>query len=62
MTNNLERRLGEHNSGQSKSTKARAPFQLVYNEIVESRELARKREKFLKTGCGREFIRNNIPR
>ena len=55
-TNNLERRIFEHNRGQSKYTKSTAPFKLVYKEQYESKSEAYNRELFLKTGKGREFL------
>jgi putative endonuclease len=57
FTRNLDRRLWEHNRGKTKSTKAYGPWQLVYKEEVESREEARKREKYLKSGIGREYLK-----
>jgi len=65
ITENISRRIREHNAGQNKSTKHRAPFSLVYSEEYEARTDAREREKFLKTGSGGEFrdnILKNIPR
>ena len=47
-TNDLKRRLEEHNSGKSTSTKFRAPFTLIYYEAYKSREDATHREKMLK--------------
>ena len=58
MTNNLERRIYEHNKGKHKSTRPFCPWILVYHEEYNSREEARKRELYLKSGSGREFIRN----
>ena len=58
FTNNLERRLKEHNIGKNKSTSPYKPWDLVYKEEVASREEARKREKYFKSGIGREFIKN----
>jgi putative endonuclease len=55
---NLERRLKEHNDGKTKSTKHYRPWILVFSEIYENRILARVREKYLKSGSGREFIKN----
>jgi putative endonuclease len=60
MTENLERRLKEHNQGKTKSTKAYAPWELVYKESVDSRLAARQREKWLKSGVGREFIKKMV--
>ncbi|MBI2626179.1 MAG: GIY-YIG nuclease family protein [Candidatus Nealsonbacteria bacterium] len=48
VTNNLKRRLFEHNQGLNKSTKYRAPFRLVYCEIYISAKDAFIREKKLK--------------
>ena len=50
MTNNLHRRLHEHQSGQNKTTKPYCPFQLVLVEKYLTRVLARTREKYLKSG------------
>lgn len=48
FTNNLKRRLDEHNTGLSKSTKGRRPFRLVYYEAFASRIDAKRREKQMK--------------
>ena len=58
LTNNLERRLLLHNSGKVKATKNRRPFELIYFEKFENRTKAAKREKFLKSGKGREFLKS----
>lgn len=57
LTNNLERRLKQHEQGQSPSTKWRLPVQLIYVDICETREAARIREKYFKSGFGREIIK-----
>ena len=56
-TNNLERRLHEHNSGQTKYTSYAGPFELIYQETYNTRVEAGKRERFLKSGRGREFLK-----
>ena len=58
FTDNLERRFTQHNLGYERSTKAYKPFKLIYTEVVATREEAREREKFLKSGKGREFIKS----
>jgi putative endonuclease len=58
MTLDLENRIKRHNSGYGQSTKNRAPFELIYVEEVETREEARRREKFFKSGIGREIIKS----
>ena len=47
-TNDLRRRLAEHNKGEVPSTKSRAPFELRYYEAFHKRKDARKREASLK--------------
>ncbi len=58
MTDNIERRLKEHNSGKTKSTKGYKPWILFFHETYNTRLEARKREKYLKSGIGKEFIKN----
>ena len=58
MTNDIDRRVAEHNTGREKTTRTYAPFKLIYSEIVEDRTSARKREKYLKSGIGKEFLKN----
>jgi putative endonuclease len=56
MTNNLNRRLHEHNSGKVSSTKSRRPFVLIYQEHCINRTLARGREIYFKSAAGRRFL------
>jgi len=56
-TNNLKRRIAEHNSGQSKYTKLTKPFVLLHFEEFKTRSEAIARERFLKTGKGREELK-----
>ena len=60
MTDALNRRLEEHNNGKNQSTKAYKPWELVYKESLDSREAARKREKYLKSAAGRRWRKNFI--
>lgn len=59
-TNNLERRLSEHNSGKSRYTRTTKPFILVYKEEHPTRLEARSQEKFYKTGKGRELLKEKM--
>lgn len=59
ITRNLEKRLNEHNSGLSKSTKNRGPVNLVYKEYFKTIEDAAKREKEIK-GWSRKKKENLI--
>ena len=56
ITNNVDRRLIEHNRGYNKSTKFYLPFKLLLKEEYPDKKSARVREKFLKSGKGREFL------
>ncbi|MCF8412089.1 MAG: GIY-YIG nuclease family protein [Melioribacteraceae bacterium] len=56
LTNNLEKRLAQHNAGLVKPTKFRRPLELIYLEEFESRSSAAMREKFFKSGFGRDFL------
>ena len=60
LTNNLSRRLTEHNNGYNKTTAPYRPFKLIYKEIFERRVDARTREKYLKSGIGKEYLRSLI--
>jgi putative endonuclease len=56
ITNNLARRLAEHRSGHTKSAQVIGQFELLHTEEFPDHITARKREKFLKSGQGREFL------
>jgi putative endonuclease len=56
LTENLPRRIREHNRGKTESTRHRRPFVLVYTEEYATREEASTREAFLKSGRGREEL------
>lgn len=57
LTDNIERRIGQHNKGQNRSTKAYKPFKLIYTEAFETRKEAREKEIYLKSGIGKEFLK-----
>ena len=56
MTNDLSRRLSEHEHGYSRTTRRYLPLELIYSEVYTTRIEARAREKYLKTGAGRELL------
>ena len=57
MTKDLKSRLNRHNSGREKTTNYYAPFRLIYKENCVDRITARKREKYWKSGVGKEHLR-----
>jgi len=56
LTNNLNRRLKQHFDGKAYSTKNKLPLKLIHVEFCNTRQEARKLEKFFKSGYGREII------
>jgi putative endonuclease len=59
MSSNPEKRLLEHNSGSVFSTKGFRPWILIFLENTgNERTFARIREKYWKSGCGKEVLKN----
>jgi len=56
-TSDLDQRLSAHNKGKVRSTKARRPFVVHYQEKFESIQGARKRENFFKSIAGYRWLR-----
>ena len=59
-TSNLKQRLDDHNSGKVKATYSRRPLKLIYFEACLSKGAAFKREKYLKSGFGRRFLKRRL--
>jgi len=59
-TDNLIKRMEKHNKGQVEATKHRVPFKLVYYEACFSQANAIRREKALKTGFGRKYLKERL--
>ena len=58
LTINIEERLKEHNNKSlSIWTKRGNDWKLVYSEKFQKKSEAYKREKWLKTGKGREYLK-----
>ena len=53
-----DKRLQTHNKGVTNSTRSRKPFMLIFREACRSRNEAREREKYYKSGKGREILKN----
>ena len=62
ITDNLDRRINYHNSGYNKTTRAYRPFRILFTETYPSRIEARTREKYLKSGVGKEFLKALLAR
>ena len=61
-TSDLRKRLREHNEGKNTSTKYRGPFELLYYEACINEEDAKAREKYLKSGMGKKYLKNRLKR
>jgi len=62
FTNDLRKRFKEHNGNKVFSTKSRGPFALIYYEACLNEQDARAREKFLKSGMGKRYLKNRLKR
>jgi putative endonuclease len=61
MALNAEKRLKEHNSGKNRYTKGLRPWKIVRTEQFRDWLTARIREKYLKSGTGKEFLKSMVP-
>jgi len=61
-TNDLRKRFKQHNDNQVLSTKGRGPFELIYYEACINEADAFAREKYLKSGLGKRYLKNRLKR
>lgn len=59
-TNDLKKRILEHQKGGVFSTRGRLPLRLVYYEACLDKYKALRREAYFKTGFGRRFLKNRV--
>ena len=59
---NLRKRFNQHNNNEVFSTKGRGPFNLIYYEACVDKHDAFTREKYLKTGMGKRYLKNRLKR
>lgn len=57
FTHNLKKRFLEHNNGEETSTKAYAPFDLIFYEAYRNEKDAKRREEYFKTTKGRTTLK-----
>jgi putative endonuclease len=59
-TSDIDKRLVEHNSGRTITTSRKMPWKVIYYEFSFNKEDAMAREKYLKSGMGRRYIKNRL--
>jgi len=57
LSDDVDRRVKEHNGGKNKTTCPYRPFVLFHKEQFNTRTDARQREKYLKSGIGKEYLK-----
>ena len=62
FTYDLRKRLKEHNDELSTYTKYRGPYKLIYYEVCFDENDARQREKYLKSGTGKRYLKSRLRR
>ena len=58
----LRKRFSDHNNNKVNSTKGRCPFDLIYYEGCLNQQDAYAREKYLKSGMGKRYLKNRLKR
>lgn len=59
-TNDIQAGIKLHNNGKVSSTKNRRPLQLIYWEGCINQQDATRREKYLKSGNGKTYLKNRL--
>ncbi len=60
LTNDFDKRFYRHNKGWEKTTRSYRPFCVVFLTSVEDRKIGRLLEIYMKSGIGRQFIKNIV--
>ena len=57
VTDDVNKRLDEHNAGRVKSSNSYRPYRLIHTESFETLSEARQKEKFYKSTTGRRRLK-----
>jgi putative endonuclease len=60
FTGDLTKRINEHNNGESYYTNRKKPWKVIYYEVSFNKFDAIAREKYLKSGMGRRYLKNRL--
>ncbi len=61
-TGDLRKRFSQHQQGKGGWTKGRGPYELIYYEACKDEADAKLREKYLKSGMGKRYLKNRLKR
>jgi len=61
IAKDADQRLKEHNAGKNRYTKGLRPWKTLYREMQPDWAETRKREKYFKSGIGKEFLKSLVP-
>jgi len=61
-SDDLRKRFKQHNEGLSTYTKGRGPFNIIYYEACLNKNDAFARERYLKSGMGKRYLKNRLKR
>ena len=61
-TVDLRKRFKEHSKDLAPSTKGRGPFDIIYCEMCFDKDDAFARERYLKSGMGKRYLKNRLKR
>jgi putative endonuclease len=56
VTDDVDKRLIEHNAGRVKSSRPYRPYKIIYTESFETLKEARQKERFYKSTTGRRRL------
>ena len=62
FTKDLKKRIKEHNDGYNQATRPYKPYKLIYYEANINEQDAKSREKYLKSGQGKCYLKNRLKR
>lgn len=61
-TGDLRKRFKEHTNGESRSTRGKGPYEVIYCEACRNEADAYAREVYLKTGMGKRYLNTRLKR
>lgn len=59
-SDDLRKRIADHNKGLVYSTRKRRPLSLIYYEACLNEQDAKMREQYLKSGPGKKYLKNRL--